>query len=187
MTKKTYRGVHGTCVSQAKSIARNGIRASSAGRAGAGAYLWSYVSDPAEAILLAEDWYRDQLDEGRYDKEPEKGMAVLFFELELLPLEFISINTTAHHEMIRGKLARGRGKIDLSKAYDDHIAGLAAHRKQAGADLKLVETAVPYPKSTKARLGGVPLTPGADAYIVLHQGLSDLKLFDARGLNLKSL
>ncbi len=186
MAKTTYRGVHGTCITHAKSIVANGMRAATEGRAGAGAYLWSYASDPDQAIALAEDWHQDDTERGHYQGLKEPGLAVLFFEIDLEPLELVNLNSTAHHELIRKKLGRNKGKSAISKCFDDHIKGIADHRvAEKGITLKMVEATLPYPQSTKQRWDSVPLTTGGDAYIILYQGLSALRLVDARGVALK--
>lgn len=105
--KRTYRGVHGTCLTLARSVQRIGLRASNEGRAGKGAYLWAYVNDYAEAVALAEDWYRDCLN-GNYARCAEPGRVILFFEIDLLPAE--------------------------TAAFDLHIEGLATARRQNGAN-----------------------------------------------------
>lgn len=186
MTVMTFRGVHSTCLTQAESIVNSGARVSAAGRAGTGFYLWSYSRDSEEAEALARDWYQDQKDDGAYKSFSKQAMVILFYEISLNPLEFLNINSTWHHEQIRKKYGRTKDKAGLSKAYDDHISGIAQDRfEQKKVHLKLIEATLPVPSSTRERSRGVPLTVGADAYIVLPAGLPNLRLTDAIGMSLK--
>lgn len=186
MTLIVYKGVHSTCLSQAESISRVGIRPSPAGRAGAGAYLWAYDTDPTEAEALARDWYQDSLVARDYDKYPKKSRVLLYFEIELGELEWLNVNSTWHHERIRVKAARAKDKANISKAYDDHIEGIAKSRwENRKILLKVVESSLPVPMATRSRTSGTPLTVGADAYIVLPAGIPFLKLVSAVGMPLK--
>lgn len=164
---------------------QNGLRASAEGRGGSGAYLWAYVANYSEAVLLAEDWYEDQKAKGTYDRCSEPGMAVLFFEIDLEPLEVLNLNSTVHHETIRAGIQRSRGRTAVSQAIDDHVQGIAEHRLRQRIVLKLVEVQVPLPLATKARRDRASLTVGGDAYIIRQQGLSDLRVVDAKGVSLK--
>jgi hypothetical protein len=180
--KTAYFGVHGTCLTFADTIQKEGVRASLAGRAGAGFYLWSYINDDGRASELAEDWYQDQLDHGAYSGQNQNGV-LLYYIIWLLRAETVNLNSTAHHEAIRSKLERGRGKVSFSQAYNDHIQGLAEAYAKLGNQLKLVEATVPYPQSTKARRrSDDQLTTGGDAYIIQEPGLVDLELIDIRRL-----
>ncbi|MBL8390037.1 MAG: hypothetical protein JNK17_17645 [Hydrogenophaga sp.] len=167
----------------AESIVKTEIRATTVGRAGAGVYLWAYVNDASEAEHLAIDWYEDQSSAKVFERHPKQGRVLLYYELELEPQEVVNINTTYHHELIRKKVARGRSRSDISRAYDDHISGISEHRlEKFGVPLKLVEASLPVPNATRERSSGVPLTVGADAYIVLATGISSLKLVDVKGM-----
>lgn len=178
-----FKGVHGTCVSHAESIIKNGIHPTLEGRAGAGVYLWSYINDASEAEHLAADWYADQLDKGAYSGCPKTGRVLLYYEIELEATEAVNINSTAHHELIRRKAQRARGKAGISKVYDDYLNGVSTHRlEKHGVSLKLVEASLPVPNSTRERSPGLPLTVGADAYIVLATGLPSLKLVEVVGM-----
>ena len=181
--KSVFRGVHSTCVSLAESILKTGIRTTPVGRAGAGVYLWAYVNDSTEAKQLAIDWYEDQMRVGAFDQYPKRGRVILYYELELELAEVVNINSTSHHELIRKKAARASSKADISRAYDDHLTGISEHRRvKLGAPLKLVEATLPVPNSTRDRSSGIPLTVGADAYIVLSTGIPSLKLVDVIGM-----
>ncbi len=184
MTKTIYRGVHSTSITFANSIKANGAAASPEGRAGAGFYLWSYVSEPTHAVELAEDWHRDCYNRGEYGKCSEPALALLFYEIELDPAEVVNLNSTAHHEIIAAKVGRAGKKAAVSKAWDDHIKGISAFRlEKMGKHLKMVEVQLPVPTTTKDRVYArrqVSLTVGGDSYIVLPNALGELKLVDVR-------
>ena len=141
------------------------------------------MNDSTEAEHLAADWYEDQVAARAFERYPRQGRVLLYYELDLEPHEVVNINSTWHHELIRRNLGRGRGKADISKAYDDHIHGISEHRlTKLGAPLKLVEASLPVPNATRGRSSGAPLTVGADAYIVLATGIPSLKLVDVIGM-----
>jgi hypothetical protein len=186
MTTLKLKGVHGTCITHAKSILSRGVQPSTAGRAGSGFYLWAFLADPSRARELAEDWHRWRLDKGAYDDCSERGLAILTFEIEVSPRAYVNLNQARHHEMLRTIQARMPPDVDQSKVYDDYICGLSEQREKTdGTPLKVVEAMVPFPQATKMRMGGPALTPGADAYIVLNQGLSDLRVTDCWPVGLR--
>lgn len=172
------KGIHGTCVSHAKLIGEQGVKAFGGGRAGSGFYLWAYLADDARAVQLGRDWHAWKLDRGDYSKCAERGCAILQCEIELDPHSYLNLNQARHHEAlwtIKARLPKGESQ---AKVFDEYLESQSAFRQQQfGVSLKLVEAMVPYPEATKLRRAdGPPLTPGADAYIVLPEGLSELRV-----------
>lgn len=181
-----FRGLHGTCVSHARSILSNGVKAAHGGRAGAGFYLWAYISDSSRAAELAEDWYHWKLGSHDYDICTERGFALLTCEIEIDGNAYLNLNQARHHETLRTIKARLPEGEEQARVYDEYLASQSAFRlKQYGVPLKVVEAMVPFPQATKKRHDGPPLTPGADAYIVLHQGLSELLVVDWKPVGLR--
>lgn len=76
----------------------------------------------------------------------------------------------------RERFAKGAGRVEASKVFDDYIAGIARYRASKGQTLKVVEVMVPFPRPSKKKRSGHWLTTGADAFIVLLQGLSILQV-----------
>jgi hypothetical protein len=172
------KGIHGTCVTHARAIEKEGIRPFAGGRAGSGFYLWAYLADEARAVQFARDWHSWKLDRGQYAKCDERDCAILHCEIDVDPHAYINLNQARHHEAlwsIKTRLPKGE---DQAKIFDEYLESQSAFRvKQYGVPLKLVEAMVPYPEATKLRRSdGPPLTPGADAYIVLTEGLAELRV-----------
>lgn len=180
-------GVHSTCISNAKEILRRGFRASDEGRAGGGVYLWAYVSDYSTAAALADSWWQQCFEEGRYDGRKERGKAMLMCSIEIETPEYLNLNITFHHEQLRALFRRTKGAVSASKIFDDYIEGVrAARQMQHGARLKVVEALVPFPRPAKAGGRVLHLTVGADVYIVQKQAVSELSVTDTRPGNLRS-
>ena len=180
------RGIHATSISYAKTILNDGPKSVQGGRAGSGFYLWSYFSNRKHAIELARDWHEWKLEAGSYADCAERGFAFLDCEISVDPKAYVNLNQALHHETLRvnrDRLPRGE---DPARVYDEYVNGLSMFRQEKfGTPLKIVEAMVPFPLATKRRHDGPPLTPGADAYIVLPTGLSELVVVDVNPANLR--
>lgn len=173
------KGMHGTCVTHAKSILKNGIQARIGGRAGSGFYLWAFLGDPGYTAQLAKDWHQWKLGQGDYLDCAERSFALLTCELEIEQASYANLNQARHHEKIRKIHSELPPSEKPAKIFDEYLSNLAKFRQIANEPaLMVVEAMVPFPVASKSRPGGIALTPGVDAYIVLRQGFSELRVVE---------
>ncbi len=172
-------GVHGTCITHAKSILANGVKAKSGGgRAGTGFYLWAYATDSGRkrAIQLAKDWHSDWYAKGKYDGSPERGEAIIVFDILVESTAYLNLNQTRHHERLL-EIEERTGQ-EQSKVFDEYLESQSLFKEeQHQTPLQVVEAMVPYPEATK-RSNLPRLTPGGDAYIILEPGFGTLEIVE---------
>ena len=83
------KGTHGTCLSRAEEIKKNGFKSSGKGRGGPGVYFWRGHDERAK--ILAIGWYKHRLCELYYDTEKKQGLSVIYVLLKHENNEFLDL------------------------------------------------------------------------------------------------
>lgn len=166
-------GFHGTCVSAAESILKNGFRAKGERqRAGPGVYLWAGPGSLEQrARALSETWYQQKSEDGDYAGEPKKAFALLRAELNVEVEELLDLEQMLHHQGLEALSKRGNSSgrpfADSAALFAAYIAQVATFRADRGHQLKVVRVILPAPQPFKYHSArGLVLTSGVDAYIV---------------------
>lgn len=135
------RGAHGTSVSRANSIQKNGFQKSN-GRFGRGVYFWS---ESPYAEYLAKSWWNFQsTTKDLYKYDSNKGCAVIWGLCQLLENEFLDLD----NKEIKKRLAelcikRNLGySINTRKLAATIVLFVSMLEKTLGNSFKVIETTV---------------------------------------------
>lgn len=175
MAMLSLTGVHGTSVSNAKAIIRQGFYAS-IGRRGKGVYFWSYL----DAIDYAKDlgfcWCLD-----RY---PKNDCAVLVCSFECDHELYIDFDSLEHVEGFRrvSKAFMDKFPVDstkqndfINKLYDYYIGKVESEKS---ISYVVCHAKVAPPKSANIN---VNVFGGASCYVVRHTAVITVKEVLAKG------
>ena len=117
------KGTHGTCVSYAEQIRKNGFNSSSLGRAGDGIYFWAY-NDGNESFKyatdLAKSWWKQRL----YKNCKKKSCSVIY--VKLIENTGLYIDLESHEFKISKAVWVNRAYKSLLKENSNHRLSVTA-------------------------------------------------------------
>ena len=94
------KGTHGTCKTHADKIAKEGFQASKIGRAGGGAYFWTYETYHDFARKLAFYWWKKAEKDGSYSHCKEKICHIIYVRIETENEEYLDCTQQAVEDAI---------------------------------------------------------------------------------------
>ena len=187
MQIKQFSGAHGTTATRAKSIEAQqefvsgdslGEKPGLGKRAGIGVYFWAYHPPHYElAAELAKRWWNFAKTKGWYDKDPDKGCAVLYASLSVNAEEFLDFC----HDVLLNRLyvtaqKRGIEKPDEFGALYDLL--VAEVEQMTRCTIKVISARVPSPHSIGYNAVDVvhPLFGHSHCYVVRADAKSVISL-----------
>jgi hypothetical protein len=165
------KGVHGTCRSSALSIYTSGFTASTAGKRGAGAYLWGYTQDELKPSIreLACNWWRYSNKQGNYSKFKDRRCAVVYVSLSLVEDDILDLesqvvrdNFVIYSKKVLDQIPDYKEK-DISAVYDQFVADL---EKTLSQSFKIVHVKVQRPNGRSELLPDMDISGQPSCYVV---------------------
>lgn len=98
-------GSHGTSMTRAGSITRDGFQPSASGRRGPGAYMWYAThKDCPYALSLAKAFFMQAAKRGEYKDDADQSGAVIWGQVNVPDTEVLNLETPALRQTIRSAL-----------------------------------------------------------------------------------
>ncbi|EKO3508509.1 hypothetical protein LCL63_001708 [Vibrio fluvialis] len=116
----TLYGTHGTCVSRADSIMKDGFDRLGVGRHGTGVYVWyGKVKHSDKAKLLGKCYADEARGRGEYKDEKDKSTSVIECEIHTQSESFVDLTDEDTHDLFQ-EYARANENILRNSKYGDY-------------------------------------------------------------------
>lgn len=151
-----YRGTHGTTMTRAERIMKEGFELSASGRVGSGVYFWQYYSNPQIAVSLAVGWHGSQAKRMGYGADTS-ACAVLDACFRVAEQDTLDC-TEEILEQVSIMLSKleDRKEDDIGKAYESLIGRIELLR---GTPILLAKATVSPPRISFPTKNVMPYPP----------------------------
>lgn len=166
------KGTHGTCLTFATLIAREGFKVSSDGRAGEGVYFWGYVDPLLERFAedFAIGWWKYCKNDGRYEKASDQSGAIVYVTLNASEPDFDFESQSIREAFIKfanrvyTRVKKGKYNARVSAVYDLFLKQMESTLKRRFSVIHVKLT--PPPKEFYSQMLPLDITGHPSCYVV---------------------